>query len=425
MDKTVTAPSTIDVSIMPASSKSISARALLLNALSSKRRMINNISDCEDTVVLAQALREIKLREQTDRGIELADVRVDIGAAGTAMRFLTAFYAAYEGLNVHLTGSSRMCERPIKLLVDALRELGGMVSYAGNEGYPPLSIQGSRLNGGSISLDGSVSSQYISALLMIAPKMRNGLQLTLEGKVASKPYIEMTLALMRTFGVNAKVKGETISIKRQRYRTPKDFWVEGDWSAASYWYEAVALCPDPAAKIELKTMYKNSLQGDKAVAGLFSKLGVATEYHPKSVLLTKKDKEIVEGERLEYDFLATPDLAQTAVVTCAMLGVPFRFTGLQSLRIKETDRLQALHKELLKCGVVVSIESDSVLSWDGTTCERWALPVIETYKDHRMAMSFAPAAFVFPKGIYITDVSVVCKSYPDFWEDMEMVGFRV
>ena len=398
-------PTTLKASVKLPASKSISNRALILNALSYSPYEIENLSDCDDTEVMVKALNS------NDRDF-------DIHAAGTAMRFLTAFLSKIVG-EWTITGTERMRNRPIKILVDALNALGARVEYIDKEGYPPLRIFGSALQGGEISLSGSVSSQYISALLMIAPTMEKGLTLHLEGNVISKPYIRLTLQLMAQYGVQATWEGATIRVRPQSY-TPVPFTVESDWSAASYWYEMAAL--SRGAEVELSGLFKNSLQGDAAGAALFARLGVRTDYRAQGVSLKQVQHET---KKLHYDFVNEPDLAQTFVVTCAMLGVPFHFTGLQSLRIKETDRIEALKTELRKLGYLLTDNGTGVLAWDGARCEPEAQPVIATYEDHRMAMAFAPAALVRKEGIEIADPQVVSKSYPRFWDDLQAAGFTI
>lgn len=401
----IIAPTTLKASVKLPASKSISNRALILNALSYSPYEIENLSDCDDTEVMVKALNS------NDRDF-------DIHAAGTAMRFLTAFLSKIVG-EWTITGTERMRNRPIKILVDALNALGARVEYIDKEGYPPLRIFGSALQGGEISLSGSVSSQYISALLMIAPTMEKGLTLHLERNVISKPYIRLTLQLMAQYGVQATWEGATIRVRPQSY-TPVPFTVESDWSAASYWYEMAAL--SRGAEVELSGLFKNSLQGDAVGAALFARLGVRTDYRAQGVLLKQMQHET---KKLHYDFVNEPDLAQTFVVTCAMLGVPFHFTGLQSLRIKETDRIEALKTELRKLGYLLTDNGTGVLAWDGARCEPEAQPVIATYEDHRMAMAFAPAALVRKEGIEIADPQVVSKSYPRFWDDLQAAGFTI
>lgn len=392
-------------SIKLPASKSISNRALILNALSYSPYDIQNLSDCDDTEVMVRALNS--------NGCDF-----DIKAAGTAMRFLTAFLSKVFG-EWTITGTERMKNRPIKLLVDALNSLGARIEYIEKEGYPPLRIFGSALQGGEISLAGGVSSQYISALLMVAPLMEKGLTLHLEGNVISRPYIDLTLQLMEQFGVKATWNGQTIRILPQEY-TPIPFTVESDWSAASYWYSMMAL--SETADIELLGLFKNSLQGDAAGAGLFAQLGVGTDFNDRGVRL-KHNGNV--AKKLVYNFVNEPDLAQTFVVVCVLLNIPFRFTGLQSLKIKETDRIEALKTELRKLGYLLTDSNDSILEWNGERCEPDADPVISTYEDHRMAMAFAPAALVLPQGIQIADPGVVTKSYPAFWDDLRKAGFEI
>lgn len=392
-------------SIKLPASKSICNRALILNALSYSPYDIQNLSDCDDTEVMVRALNS--------NGCDF-----DIKAAGTAMRFLTAFLSKVFG-EWTITGTERMKNRPIKLLVDALNSLGARIEYIEKEGYPPLRIFGSALQGGEISLAGGVSSQYISALLMVAPLMEKGLTLHLEGNVISRPYIDLTLQLMEQFGVKATWNGQTIRILPQEY-TPIPFTVESDWSAASYWYSMMAL--SETADIELLGLFKNSLQGDAAGAKLFAQLGVGTTFTDRGVRL-KQNGNV--AKKLIYDFVNEPDLAQTFVVVCVLLNIPFRFTGLQSLKIKETDRIEALKTELRKLGYLLTDSNDSILEWNGERCEPDADPVISTYEDHRMAMAFAPAALVLPQGIKIADPGVVTKSYPAFWNDLRKAGFEI
>ena len=392
-------------SVQLPASKSISNRALILNALSYSPYDIHNLSDCDDTEVMVKALN--------------SDSRdFDIKAAGTAMRFLTAFLSKIVG-EWTITGTERMKNRPIKLLVDALNSLGARIEYIEKEGYPPLRIFGSALQGGEISLAGGVSSQYISALLMIAPLMENGLTLHLEGNIISRPYINLTLQLMEQFGVKATWNGQTIKILPQEYK-PIRFTVESDWSAASYWYSIMALSKN--AEIELLGLFKNSLQGDAAGAKLFAQLGVGTTFTDRGVVL-KYNGNVTK--KLIYNFVNEPDLAQTFVVTCVLLNIPFRFTGLQSLKIKETDRIEALKTELRKLGYLLTDSNDSILEWNGERCEPEADPIIATYEDHRMAMAFAPAALVLLKGLKVADPEVVTKSYPAYWEDLRKAGFAL
>ena len=312
-----------------------------------------------------------------------------------------------------------MQQRPIQILVNALRELGAEISYTNNEGFPPLRIKGAELKGNEIALKGNVSSQYISALLMIAPALKNGLVLHLSGEIISRPYINLTLQLMQDFGAKAAwTSSDSISVAPQPY-TSIPFTVESDWSAASYWYQITAL--SPKTEIELLGLFRNSYQGDSRGAEVFSRLGITTEFTTKGVKLKKTGKA---PESLEEDFIDIPDLAQTFVVTCALMNIPFRFTGLQSLKIKETDRIAALRNELKKLGYLIEEENDSVLMWNGERCEPEETPVIATYEDHRMAMAFAPAIICHPT-MQIADPQVVTKSYPGYWEDLKQAGFQI
>jgi 3-phosphoshikimate 1-carboxyvinyltransferase len=392
-------PANLNVRIDLPASKSISNRALILNALSYSPYDIQHLSDCDDTRVTLKAL-------------ESNDTTFDIGAAGTAMRFLTAFLAKTYG-EWTITGSERMKQRPIKLLVDALNSLGARIDYVEKEGYPPLHILGCALTGGEIHLNGGISSQYISALMMIAPFMEKGLQIILEGAIISRPYIDMTLKMMGEFGATVDFTENIINIEPQTYR-PAAYKVESDWSAASYWYEILSLVG--SGEVFLTGLRQNSYQGDSKVAELFEQLGVGTAYLHEGVRLTATGNFT---SRMEYNFTNQPDLAQTFAVTCCLKGIPFLFSGLQSLKIKETDRIAALKNELRKLGFVLSEPGEGLLSWENEKCEPTDKISIATYEDHRMAMAFAPAALFSP--ITIEHPEVVSKSYPGFWEDIEKV----
>lgn len=401
----LTAPSEVKATIQLPASKSISNRVLIIHALSGGKETLRNLSDCDDTQVMIKALTE-------------NNEPIDILAAGTAMRFLTAYLSATPGTHT-LTGTQRMQQRPIQILVNALRQLGAQIEYTGNEGFPPLHIYGTELTGDEITLKGNVSSQYISALLMIGPVLKHGLQLHLTGEIISRPYINLTLQLMKEFGaVAAWTSDQSIRVEPRPYRSVP-FTVESDWSAASYWYQIAALAP--AAEIELTGLFRNSYQGDSRGAQLFAKLGVETQYTDRGVRLIKKG---ALPTRLDEDLVDIPDLAQTFVVTCALLDIPFRFTGLQTLKIKETDRIAALKAELAKLGYVLRDENDSILVWDGERCKPQETPVIKTYEDHRMAMAFAPAAIRYPH-MQIAEPQVVSKSYPAYWEDLKKAGFLI
>ncbi|KAA6339306.1 3-phosphoshikimate 1-carboxyvinyltransferase [termite gut metagenome] len=402
---TLSFPSRINAVIRLPSSKSISNRILIINALAGGTFTPDNLSDCDDTRVMIQALNT-------------TDEIIDIRAAGTAMRFLTAYLSITPGSHI-LTGTARMCQRPIQSLVNALRELGANIEYTDNEGFPPLRITGAKLTGSEISLQGDISSQYISALLMIAPVLKNGLQLHLTGKIISRPYINLTLKLMQDFGIDISWNSsDTVSVKHQPYRSVP-FIVESDWSAASYWYQIVAL--SETAEIELLGLFRNSYQGDSRGAEIFTRLGVETVVTDKGVIIRKTG---ICVEKLEENFIDIPDLVQTFVVTCILMNIPFRFTGLQSLKIKETDRIAALIAELFKLGYMLREEDDSILIWEGERQESQLFPVIKTYEDHRMAMAFAPAVIRHPN-IGIADPYVVSKSYPYYWEDLKQVGVNI
>ncbi|MFT0670474.1 3-phosphoshikimate 1-carboxyvinyltransferase [Bacteroides hominis] len=401
----LSAPSHIKATIQLPASKSISNRALIIHALSKGNDVLSNLSDCDDTRVMVKALTE---------GGEV----IDILAAGTAMRFLTAYLSSTPGTHI-ITGTERMQQRPIQILVNALRELGASIEYTRNEGFPPLRIEGAPLAGNEITLKGNVSSQYISALLMIGPILKNGLQLRLTGEVVSRPYINLTLQLMKDFGASARwTSDQSISVEPQPYRCVP-FTVESDWSAASYWYQMAVLSSE--ADIELTGLFRHSYQGDSRGAEVFVRLGIETEYTEEGIRLRKNGSCV---KRLDEDFVDIPDLAQTFVVTCALLDVPFRFTGLQSLKIKETDRIEALKAEMKKLGYVLHDEDDSILYWNGERIEPQACPVIKTYEDHRMAMAFAPAAIHYPT-IQIDEPQVVSKSYPGYWDDLRKAGFVI
>jgi 3-phosphoshikimate 1-carboxyvinyltransferase len=351
---------------------------------------------------------------------------MNIKAGGTAMRFMTALLSVRDGEEHVLTGTERMKHRPIGILVDALRRLGAEIAYVGEEGFPPLKITGQTLQGGELELQGGVSSQYVSALLMIGPVLKNGLTLRLLGDVISRPYIDLTLWMMREFGADAEwTDAHTIEVKPQPYRR-RHYFIENDWSAASYWYQMVALSRDRDAEVTLAGLMDGSKQGDSSVRYIFSLLGVKTAFKtkeegvPQTVTLTKSRRPV---PRLEYDFVNSPDLAQTFVVTCALLGVHFRFTGLRTLRIKETDRISALKTEMRKLGFVIHDEDDSVLYWDGERCEPQEVAAIDTYEDHRMALAFAPVSLLRP--IVINNPQVVTKSYPAYWEHLKAAGFSI
>jgi 3-phosphoshikimate 1-carboxyvinyltransferase len=350
---------------------------------------------------------------------------IDIKAAGTAMRFMTAYLSVMRGTHV-ITGTERMKHRPIGVLVEALRRLGADIEYVGKEGFPPLRITGQSLTGGTLEVPGDISSQYISALLMIGPVLEEGLEIHLTGDIISRPYIDLTLWMMREFGADAEWSaGDTISVKPQRYSV-RDYFIENDWSGASYWYETVALSKDRDATVQLSGLTDGSKQGDSVVKYIFSLLGVKTIFQSKKegrlqTVTLKKSGRCVP--RLEYDFVNSPDLAQTVIATCCGLGIPFHFRGLSTLKIKETDRIEAMKVELLKLGYVLQDFNGSELKWDGTRRDPWPDAVVSTYEDHRMALSFAPLCQRQP--VTISQPQVVTKSYPHFWEDMKNAGFDI
>lgn len=408
----LTAPERLDATIELPASKSISNRALIIYALSGGQIAPENLSDCDDTEVIIEALRHMP-------------AEIDIKAAGTAMRFMTAYLSLTPGTHV-LTGTERMKHRPIGTLVDALLKLGADIEYVGEQGYPPLRITGSKLQGGDLEMDGSISSQYISALLLIGPMLERGLSLHLTGDIISRPYIDLTLWMMGEFGAHAEwTSADTITVEPQPYK-PRDYFIENDWSAASYWYEMVATSDDPEATVRLTGLTDGSKQGDSVTRYIFSLLGVKTVFQtkkqgvPQTVTLRRNGRCV---PRLEYDFVNSPDLAQTFVVTCLAKGIPFCFKGLATLKIKETDRIEALKREARKLGFVVESRNDSELLWDGERCEPTGDP-IDTYEDHRMALAFTPFALK-RQGLLINNPLVVSKSYPKFWEDIKGAGFRI
>ncbi|GHT53520.1 3-phosphoshikimate 1-carboxyvinyltransferase [Bacteroidia bacterium] len=418
---TIQSSSIINASIALPASKSISNRALILHALSHSNFPVENLSGSDDTQVMQKALESVFLQGMPGQ-VRHDGQSINIGAAGTAMRFLTAYLSQCEGTRI-LTGSERMKNRPVRILVEALRQIGAEINYAEKEGFPPLQITGRKLYGGEIVLDGSVSSQYLSALMMIAPAMENGLNISLKGNIVSRPYIEMTLHLMELFGVKTLWEDKTIRIAPQTY-TARPFKVENDWSAASYWYEIMALAQGNP-EVELLGLEENSLQGDSKSAELFENLGIKTDFLPSGrVRLTRLPTNKTRSGLFQYNFVNEPDLAQTLVVTCCMLEIPFRFSGLQSLKIKETDRITALQTELKKLGYIVKNEPDGLMEWGGERCEPEPDPVISTYEDHRMAMAFSPVCLKTGK-IRMNEPEVVSKSYPGYWEDLKKVGFIV
>ena len=414
MQYKITPPGVLNYTVTLPASKSISNRALIIQALTGGSIVPLNLSDCDDTAVIVQALRD-------------NPYEIDIKAGGTAMRFMTALLSVRQSEEHVITGTERMKHRPIGPLVDALRRLGADISYVGEEGFPPLRIKGRQLEGGLLEVPGNISSQYISALLMIGPMLHDGLTLRLTGDIISRPYIDLTLWMMHEFGADAEwADFETIRVNAQPY-TERPYFIESDWSAASYWYEMVALSKNRDDEVRLEGLMDGSKQGDSSVRYIFSLLGVKTTFatteegKPTTVTLRHSGRCV---PRLEYDFNNSPDLAQTFVVCCAMMGVPFHFRGLSTLKIKETDRIEALKREMRKLGYVIRDAHNSELIWDGERCEPDLSEGIDTYEDHRMALAFAPAALV-TGGLTINNPHVVSKSYPHFWEDLTQCGFRI
>jgi len=387
------------------SSKSISNRLLIMHALSNSNQAIENLSESDDTIVMKKALSgKSKI--------------IDIGHAGTAMRFLTAYFSIMPGERI-ITGSERMKQRPIKILVDALRKLGADIKYEGKEGFPPLKIKGKNLKGGETELNGSVSSQYISALLMIAPILKGGLTLHLTEDIISRSYIEMTLKLMQQSGILWSWEGSDIHINEQSYHAER-FFVESDWTAASYWYEMLALSDN--GSIILKNLHSESLQGDSILPSWFKFFNIKSKFNGDDVILEKTDS--LAPKNLKLDFTENPDLAQTMVVLCILKNIPFHFTGLKTLKIKETDRIFALKTELAKLGANITEPANGELSWNGSLIlKKDSIPCFLTYNDHRMALSLAPVAMY--KDIIIDSPEVVTKSYPLFFSDLEQTGFIV
>ena len=409
----LTAPRRLDMTVDLPASKSISNRALIIHALSGGSTLPENLSDCDDTSVIIEALRTMP-------------EEINIKAAGTAMRFMTAYLSVTPGTHI-LTGTERMKHRPIGILVDALRTLGANIEYIGEEGYPPIRITGSTLKGGLLEIHGNVSSQYISALLMIGPMLKDGLTLRLLDHIISRPYIDLTLWMMGEFGAEAEwTSADTITVSPKPYKS-RDYFIENDWSGASYWYEILALNDDPESEIRLTGLMDGSKQGDSITRYIFSLLGVKTKLQSKKAgipqtITLKKNGHCVP--KLEYDFVNCPDLAQTFVVACAAMNIPFHFTGLSTLKIKETDRIEALKTEMRKLGYVVKDIDGSELLWDGERCEPSLEQGIDTYEDHRMALAFAPYAMKH-NGLVINNPQVVTKSYPHYWDHLRQAGFKV
>lgn len=396
-------------------SKSETNRLLLLQALY-PNIMLENTSNSDDSAVMMKALDS----QFTVHNSQL----IDVHHAGTAMRFLTAFFAIQENTEVVLTGSTRMKERPIKILVDALRQLGAEISYEENEGFPPIRIKGKKLTHSKVSLSANVSSQYISALLLIAPKLENGLELTLEGEITSVPYIKMTLALLNEIGVETSFENNTIKVcHTELVEVQQLLTIESDWSSASYFYSIVALSPI-GTQITLSSFKQNSLQGDSALVEIYKDFGVETSFNDnKSITISKTTIHNSQFTIRNFELNNSPDIAQTIAVTSFGLGVGCYLTGLHTLKIKETDRLEALKTELTKLGADISVTEDSLTLESSNLTLTSISTSISTYQDHRMAMAFAPLALKVP--IIIEEAEVVSKSYPTFWDDLKSIGFSI
>lgn len=385
-------------------SKSETNRLLLLQALFPNLK-IENLSNSDDAQVMQKGLAQ-------NEGL------VDIHHAGTAMRFLTAYFSSQEGKNVHLTGSARMKERPIGVLVDALRKLGATIEYTEKEGYPPLLIKGRKIEKNQVAMPANVSSQYISALLLIAPSLENGLELELIGKITSVPYIKMTLALLNELGITTSFQKNIIKVLPKKEVAACKLVVESDWSAASYFYSIVAMA-EIGSNISLASYKKDSLQGDSVLAGIYQDFGVETTFLKNEITLSKVSHSLVKVA--EYDLSNAPDIAQTIAATCLGLGKGCHLTGLHTLPIKETDRLAAMKTELEKLGGAVTL-TDASLDLEPVKKLNQGV-AIDTYNDHRMAMAFGPLAL--KTDLFVNEAEVVSKSYPDYWNDLKRVGIAI
>lgn len=402
---------TINSILQISGSKSETNRLLVLQALY-PNLVLENTSNSDDSEVMLNSLSITNHQSPITQTI-------DVHHAGTAMRFLTAYFAIQDGKEVVLTGSARMKERPIKILVDALNQMGAEITYEEQEGFPPLRIKGKKLSKSKVTLQANVSSQYISALLLIAPQLENGLELTLEGEITSISYIKMTLALLNEIGVKALFENNIIKVKHHQLPiTQHPITVESDWSSASYWYSIVALS-DVGFQVTLSSYKENSLQGDSALVEIYKNFGVETIFNDKNITLHKVEN--LKPATLNMELNTCPDIAQTIAVTCFGLGISCKLTGLQTLKIKETDRLEAIKNELNKLGAEIIVTNDYLHLKPSTTINKNIR--IATYQDHRMAMAFAPLAVKVP--IIIEETEVVSKSYPAFWEDVKQIGFTI
>lgn len=391
--------------ILISGSKSETNRLLLLQALYPQLK-IENGSNSDDSEVIKKALQSV-----------VKSGAINVHHAGTAMRFLTSFYAIQDGMEVVISGSDRMHERPIKILVDALNQLGSNISYVGEEGFPPLKIFGKKLQGNKVVINANVSSQYITSLMLIGSSLPNGLEIELEGSITSAPYIKMTLSVLQSLGIKAEFNNKTISIPTTKKLTTDNFVVESDWSSASYYYSLMALS-EINTQLTLSYFKQNSLQGDSILTEIYQNFGVQTTFIDNKIILKKVENPSIKAINLNLN--NAPDIAQTIIVTCLGLGITCNLTGLHTLKIKETDRLQALKNELEKFGAFVSITADSIQLNNSVNFKKESIS-IETYQDHRMAMAFSP--LVIKQGLLIKNAEVVSKSYPDFWKDLHCLGF--
>ena len=390
-------------------SKSISNRILIIKALSGLDFEIENLSDSDDTTHLKNALQN-----------HATHSIINVGHAGTDMRFLTAFLALKNG-DYELTGSERLQQRPIKDLVDTLRTLGADIIYKKNEGFPPLHIKGKQLLGGAVEISGNVSSQFITALLLVAPYLKNGLELTIKDELVSKPYVHMTIEIMKEFGASVIWNDNKIIVEPISYTyNKKEFVIESDWSSASYYYSIVALSKI-GTQLSIKGLFENSLQADTVCKDIYKNLGVQTTFKNDEITISKNSEANLS--LLELNFIQCPDIAQTVVCTCIELNVPVKFTGLQTLKVKETDRITALQNELNKFGYAIEITNNSI-QWNGNqSLNKLVSNSVATYNDHRMAMSFAPLSLLVDN-IIIENTEVVSKSYPLFWEHLKSIGIN-
>ncbi len=396
--------SKINEEITISGSKSESNRLLILQNLFPEIT-IKNLSDSDDSVHMQHAL-------STDKEI------VDIGHAGTAMRFLTSYFAVKENREVILTGSERMQNRPIEILVNALKDLGAEISYEDKIGYPPIRVKGKKITKDKVAINGNVSSQYISSLLLIASKLEKGLEIELVGKITSVPYIKMTLTLLNQIGIETSFKGNLIKVLPKTSIDKQNVVVESDWSSASYFYSIVASSP-LGSSIQLSAYKQESLQGDSCLAEIYKHFGVATSFSDNTITLSKEKES--SKEALEIDLKNAPDIAQTIAVTCFSENIACNLTGLHTLKIKETDRLEALKEELTNLGASISVTNESLHLEERSLIKENV--AIKTYNDHRMAMAFAPLALKVP--VKILDAEVVTKSYQKFWQDMQQIGIKV